>query len=130
MSSSDAAPDLDLLAASLRADSGDLKTFVESLAVKLEETIPGRVEVQRRRSGLRGPKAVRRIAVDAGDLRLELMAQDGAIDTRCSRLSAGIVLKSEPLDTDAWLRALGQALVHEAGRSEATRAALARLLLQ
>lgn len=124
------APDLDLLAASLRADSGDLKAFVESLAVKLQETIPGRVEVERRRSGLRGSKAVRRIAVDAGDLRLELKTQDGAIETRCSRLSAGIVLKNERLDTEAWLLVLGQALVAEAQRSEATREALARLLLQ
>ena len=52
-------PNLDLLAASLRADTSDLRAYVESLAVKLEEAVPERVRVERRRGGLFGPKAVR-----------------------------------------------------------------------
>jgi hypothetical protein len=121
--------DLDLLAASLRADSGDLGAFVEGLAVKLEDVLPGRIRIERRRSGLLGPKVVMRIMVDAGDQRLELRAGDRSIETLCSRLSGGIVLKSEPLDIDAWLAALGDALAAEAGRSEKTRQALERLLI-
>jgi hypothetical protein len=121
-------PDLDLLAASLRADSSDLGAFVESLAVKLEEAVPGRVRVARGRSGMFGPKLVRRISVDAGEQRLELSFDGAALQTSCSRLSGGIVLKSETLDTDAWLTALGQALTAEAQRSETTRQALERLL--
>lgn len=122
--------DLDLLAASLRADSSDLNAFVESLASKLEEVLPGRVRIERRRSGLRGPKLVKRILVDAGDRRLELRAGDGSIETFSSKLSGGIVLKSEQLETDAWLAALGEALAAEAGRSEKTRQALERMLIQ
>jgi hypothetical protein len=122
--------DLDLLAASLRADSGDLGTFVGGLAVKLEDVLPGRIRIERRRSGMLGPKVVTRIMVDAGDRRLELRAGDRSIETMCSRLSGGIVLKSEPLDIDAWLAALGEALAAEAGRSEKTRQALERLLIQ
>jgi hypothetical protein len=121
--------DLDLLAASLRADSGDLGAFVEGLAVKLEDVLPGRVRIERRRSGILGPKVVRRIMLDAGDRRLELRAGDRSIETLCSQLSGGIVLKSEPLDIDAWLAALGDALAAEAGRSEKTRQALERLLI-
>jgi hypothetical protein len=121
--------DLDLLAASLRADSSDLGAFVESLAVKLEEAIPGRVRVDRRRSGLRGPKLVRQLEVDLGDQRLELTFQGGSLATRRAKLSGGIVLKSEQLDTDAWLAALGGALAAEARRSETTRQALQRLLI-
>jgi hypothetical protein len=120
--------DIDLLAASLRADSGDLGAFVEALAVKLEQAVPGSVAVDRRRQGLFGPKRVQRIALDAGDQRLELQARDGAIETRCSRLSGGIVLKREELDTDAWLHALGEALAVQAQRSQTTRQALERLL--
>ena len=41
MSSDESALDIDLLAASLRADSSDLSAFVESLAAKLEEAMPG-----------------------------------------------------------------------------------------
>jgi hypothetical protein len=123
-----AALDIDLLAASLRADGGDLKAFVEALAVKLEEAVPAAVRVERRRGGMFGPKLVQRIALDAGDQRLELRVVGAGIETRCARLSAGIVLKSETIDTDGWLAALGQALAVEAARSETTRRALERLL--
>jgi hypothetical protein len=122
--------DMDLLAASLRADSSDLRAFVEGLAAKLEEAMPGRVRVDRRRSGMFGPKAVRSVSVDLGDRRLELRSEGGAVQTRCARLSGGIVLKNEVLETDEWLGVLGEALAAEAARSETTRRALERLLIQ
>jgi hypothetical protein len=130
MPEDDAALDLDLIAGSLRADSDDLKAFVEGLAVKLEVAMPGLVSVERRRDGVFGPKVVRRITVDAVDQRLELQATRGSVDTRWAKVSGGIVLKTEPLTTDAWLAALGEALAAEARRSETTRRALERLLIQ
>jgi hypothetical protein len=129
MAPDDAALDIDLLAASLRVDSSDLDAFVEALAVKLESVVPGLVRVERRREGMFGPKLVRRIALDAGDRRLELRAGGGTIDTRSSRLSGGIVLKTESIDTDAWLAALVEALEVQARRSATTRQALERLLI-
>ena len=122
--------DMDLLAASLRAESGDLSTFVESLAAKLEDAVPGRVRVDRRRSGMFGPKAVRSITIDLGDRRLELRTERGVVETRCARTSGGIILKNEVLETDEWLAALSDALAAEARRSETTRKALERLLMQ
>jgi hypothetical protein len=122
--------DMDLLAASLRADSSDVSAFVESLASKLEEAVPARVRIDRRRSGMFGPKAVRGVAVDLGDRRLELRTDGGRVETRCARLSAGIVLKNEVLETDEWLAVLSDALAAEARSSETTRKALERLLMQ
>jgi hypothetical protein len=120
--------DLDLLAASLRADTGDLGAYVESLAAKLEQAVPRRVRVERRRGGLFGPKAVRSIALDAGDRRLTLTYDGGALQARMASVSAGIVLKNESIDAEEWVQALGQALAAEASRSESTRRALERLL--
>jgi hypothetical protein len=128
MADEDAALDIDLLAASFRADLSDVDAFVESLAVKLEGALPGRVRVQRRRAGMFGPKLVRRIEFDGSDQRLELRADGRAIETLCSRVSGGIVLKSETLEIDSWLTALGGALAAEAERSKTTRQALERLL--
>jgi hypothetical protein len=123
--------DIDLLAASLRADLTDVGAFVEGLAVKLEDTLPARVKVQRARRGMFGPKLVRRIAVDLGDERLELLRGDGnTIDTRRAKISGGIALKTDVLDTDTWLAALGAAMATEAQRSEQTRQALERLMIQ
>jgi hypothetical protein len=122
--------DLDLLAASFRADLSDVGAFVEGLAVKLEDLLPTRVRVERKRAGFRGPKLVQRIEFDSGDRRLELRYDGRSIDTRCSRLSGGIVLKNESVDIDAWLQALGESLASEAQRSATTRQALERLLLE
>jgi hypothetical protein len=122
--------DLDLLAASLRADTSDLSAFVQSLAAKLEDAMPGRVRVERRRSGMFGAKSVRTVSVDLGDRRLGLRYEGGALQTSCARTSGGIVLKNEALDTDAWLATLSEGLAAEAQRSETTRKALERLLIQ
>ena len=122
--------DMDLLAASLRADSSDVSAFVESLAAKLEGAVPGRVRIDRRRAGMFGPKAVRAVSLDLGDRRLDLRIEGGAVQTRCARLSGGIVLKNEVLETNEWLAILGDALADEARRSETTRKALERLLMQ
>jgi hypothetical protein len=129
MAEQDAPLDIDLLTASLRADASDLGAFVEALAVKLEDAAPDRVQVDRRKKGMFGPKLVRRIALDAGDRRLELLCENGTIDTRASRLSGGIVLKNDALAVDAWLTAVGEALAAEAQRSQSTRSALERMLL-
>ena len=123
------AVDIDLLAASLRADAADTGGFVEGLAAKLEEALPGRVSVKRARSGLFGPKHVKEIGVDAGDERLELArGANDTIEWRRARQSGGIVLKRETLDSETWIAALSSAMAAEAQRSEQTRQALERLL--
>jgi hypothetical protein len=120
--------DVDLLAASLRADSSDLAAYAEALAAKLGEALPGAVRVQRARAGLFGPRRVESIALDAGNERFELRVRHGSVETVCARVSGGIVLKTEPVGTDEWLRRLSAALAAAADRSLTTRQALERLL--
>lgn len=130
MAAENAPLDIDLVAASLRADTSDVAAFVEGLASKLEAAVPGQVTVQRARRGLMGPKLVREISLNGGGIRLNLRRSEGdVIETTAARTSGGIVLKTEQVDTDAWLGALGEALAVEAGRSARTRQALERLLM-
>ena len=56
------------------------------------EAVPERVRVERRRTGLFGPKTVRSIALDAGDRRLALTCRDGAVEAHVASLSRGIVI--------------------------------------
>jgi hypothetical protein len=122
--------DIDLVSASLRADMTDVGTFVESLAAKLEEMLPGLVKVERGKRGFRGPKLVRAISVDLAGGRLGLVRGDrDVLDCTIARVSGGITLKTEEIDFDAWLELLGQALAAEADKSQRTRQALERLLL-
>ena len=118
--------DFDLVAASLRADSDDVRLFVEALTTKLEQSFPGRCRV--RRSGLLGKGSVRQISVSLGDSRYELMHDDGAILTRRSSVVRGIALKSEEFGLDEWIDSLATQVVEEAGRSERGRVALEKLL--
>lgn len=121
---------LDLLAASLRADLDDLDAFVEGLAVKLEAALPGLVHVERTRHGLRGPRRVSCITLDSGaGERLELRRDQRRVETLRARVSGGITLRTEPLAIEPWLGALTQLLAREAASSERTRRALERMLL-
>lgn len=130
MSSDSDSGSLDLLAASLRADLSDLNAFFETLAAKLEDALPGNVRVDRWRARMVGPKQVRKIVVEAGGERLELVrAGSEQVQALRGRVSGGIVIKSEPLDIDDWINALTAVLTAEAGRNEKTRLALERLLL-
>ena len=122
--------DMDLLAASLRADSSDLSAFVESLASKLEGAVPG--------AGAGRPAPVGDVRAQGRFRAWPSTSATGAsscgpsavaVQTRCARLSGGIVLKNEVLETDEWLAALSEALADEARRSETTRKALERLLM-
>jgi hypothetical protein len=121
--------DFDLVAASLRADEGDLAVFVESLATKLEGALPRRTQVRRRRRGfLSKEQQVEEIAVELGDDRYVLRYDGRDVDTRCAKAVRGVVLKTEPLPLDRWIDALARTLAGQAGESEQGREALARLL--
>ncbi len=120
------APNLDLVAASLRADAADLRVFVESLAAKLEQSFPGRCRV--RRAGMLGKGSVRQISVELGDGRYELTHDDGRISARRSSVVRGITLKSDELGLDEWIDSLAAEVVAEADRSEHGRLALEKLL--
>jgi hypothetical protein len=123
----DDAPDLDLLAASLRADATDTTAFLEALAARLEGALPGQVEV-RRKGGLFGGKRVRRIDVRLADRHYEIEGDDGPPTARRRSVVRGIALKTEELPVDAWIEALSADLLALAQTSERGRAALERLL--
>jgi membrane protease subunit (stomatin/prohibitin family) len=57
----------DMLAASIRADSSDLRTFLDVLATKLEGSLPGHVKVEREGGLLHKSERVRRLSVELGD---------------------------------------------------------------
>jgi hypothetical protein len=103
---------------------------METLAAKLEATLPGSVSVYRWRGRMFGPKAVGKIVVDLGGERLELAhAQGGRVEAKRARVSGGITLSTESIDIDAWIDVLSEALARQAERSGQTRQALERLLL-
>jgi hypothetical protein len=121
--------DVDLLAASLRASSADLNMFVEVLADKLEQALPGRVQVGRRPTRWLGKeKRVERLQCDLGGQRYLLSAHDGVVEARQATAVRGVVLKTEELPLADWLDALARDLATEARTSESAQLALQNLL--
>jgi len=120
------AADLDLLAASLRADARDADAFFGVLAVKLAEVLPGDVEVVR--GGLLGRSRPRAVRVALGDAVYECERAGSALRCRRRTVVRGIAVKSEELELDAWIDALSADLLAQAQRSERARAALQGLL--
>ena len=121
--------DFELVASSLRADTRDLSTFVEALAVKLEGALPGQASVERRGGGLFSrEKKVHSIQVVLGDQRFDLTVDGNRVETTCAKAVRGIVLKTESLPLDAWIDRLSQCLAEHARTSEQARVALERLL--
>ena len=120
---------VDLLAASLRASSSDLNTFVEVLADKLEDALPGRVQVGRRPTRFLGKqKRVERLQCELGGQRYLLASRDGVVEVRRATAVRGVVLKTEELPLGEWLDALARDLANEARTSEQAQLALERML--
>ena len=121
-------PGFDLVAASLRADTSDLAIFVEALAVKLIDSFPASVKVERRRGLNPGPRPVTRISVVLGDDGFELEHDSGTVLCRQRTIVRGIALRSEELELGPWIDALSRALLAEAEKSERGRESLRQLL--
>lgn len=118
----------ELLAASLRADVGDIKWFTEVLAAKFEAALPSQTRVERKGGMLSREKRVVRITVDAGDQRYQLDVDRGRLTPRICRVVRGIVLKTDEVPLDRWIDDLSRRLGEEAQNSEQARLALERLL--
>jgi hypothetical protein len=120
---------VELLAASLRASSSDLTTFVDVLADTLEEALPGRVQVGRRATRFLGKqKRVERLQCELGGQRYLLASRDGVVEARRATAVRGVVLKTEELPLGEWLDALARDLADEARTSEQAQLALQRML--
>jgi hypothetical protein len=119
----------DLDAAGLRADSSDMKAYVEALAHKLELALPAQTTVDRRsKRFMSREKVVETIQVNLGDFRYDLRADGHRV--QCSRAKAvrDVTIKTEPLGVEEWVRALAADLQARAAQSAEARAALERLV--
>ena len=122
--------EVEMLAASLRASSTDLKAFMEALAAKLEGSLPNQTTVVRHSSLFSREHPVKEIAVVLGDYQYRISREkQGPLVTLRAKMVRGIVLKTEPLPMMQWIDELAAALAQEATQSAQARAALERFLL-
>jgi hypothetical protein len=121
---------VDLLAASLRADTTDLKAFLEVLAVKLEGALPDQTVITRQSKLFSREHPVREITITLGDYQYRISReQQGPLITLRAKVVRGIVLKTEQLPMEQWIEELAEGLATHAGQNAQARSALERFLL-
>ena len=125
----DPALGFDLVAASIRADASDLRTFMDALAVKLASALPGMVSVQREGGLFKKDRQVKAIQVQLDDKLYELAKSGTRIEAQVSHEVRGITLKKESVQLDQWINELSRHLARHAESSAEARAALERLVL-
>ncbi len=118
----------DLLAASIRADTADLRGFMEAFALKMSEALPGRVKVERE-SGLfsKNPR-VRLIRIDLDDRRYELVQGKGGLECHEAHRVRDVILKTQTVPIDDWIDTLSRHLVAHAEQSARVRQVLQDML--
>lgn len=121
---------VDLLAASLRADTTDLKTFLEALAVKLEGAMPEQTVVTRQNRLFSREHPVREIMITLDEYQYRISQESpGRLLTQRAKAVRGIVLKTDQLPMDQWISELAAGLARQAEKSAQARMALERFLL-
>jgi hypothetical protein len=128
LSSGDPALGFDLVAASIRADASDLRTFLDALAFKLELALPGMVAVKREGGLFKRERKVKAVRVQLDDRLYELGRGDLLLEAQISHQVRGITLKKEVLALEGWIGELSAHLARHAATSAEARAALERLV--
>jgi hypothetical protein len=127
--------DLEVLAASLRRDSGDLSMYAGFLINTLSASLPPEMVRVERKSGLFGrvkdDAPVLGVAVLFGDRRFTLRRPSvGApVTAQVRHESGGVVLRTETVGMDEWSRELAAQLAKYAQANAAAAQALQRLTL-
>src|SRR5438132_14413973 len=102
---------VEMLAASLRSDTTDVKAFMEALAAKLSGSLPNQTTVTRHSSLFSREHPVKEIAVTMGDYQYRINKErQGPLITQRAKVVRGIVLKTEQIPMEQWIEELAQAL--------------------
>jgi hypothetical protein len=121
---------MELLAASLRADTTDLAAFLEALAAKLQGSLPNLTTVTRHSGMFSREHPVKEITVNLGEYRYHISRErQGPLNTQRAKVVRGIVLKTDQLPLELWIEELASSLAEVAASSAQARTALERFLL-
>jgi hypothetical protein len=121
--------DLDLMAASLRQDTDDVRVLLRALVSRLSDALGQRLTIERAGGFLRKSDEIKRVTIRLGDDQLDAVIDRGTLDCTVSRTSGGIRIRSTRVEFAEWVRRLLGALRDEAATSQSTRTALESLVI-
>ncbi len=128
--SSDDSFELDLAAASLRADASDVRVLLKVLVDYLQDSLGPRLHVQRKGGRFRKGEEIRSVRIDLGGDEFEAAVEGDVLVCGVGHSSGGIRIRNEKVDMATWLNRLFGSLQSEAARSKEVRQALESLLIR
>jgi len=129
VSGTDDSMDLELAAASLRADGSDVRILVKVLADQLADALGSRLQVTRAGGRFRKSDEIRSIHIVMDDDQLDADVDGDVLRCTIGHSSGGIRIRSEKVTVDVWLGRLLAALKVEADHSQAVRQALESMVI-
>ena len=127
-SGGDGSFDLELAAASLRADGSDVHILVKVLADQLADALGSRLTVERA-GRFRKSEEIKSLTIALGDDQFDARIDGSTLTCTIGRTSGGIRIRSEKVDIDTWLNRLLTVLKAEAATSQAVRLALENMVI-
>ena len=121
--------DLEMAAASLRADGSDVGILVKVLADQLGDALGSRLQVQRAGGRFRKSDKVRSIRITMDGDQFDAEVDGPTLRCTIGHSSGGIRIRSEKVDVDEWLTRLLTVLKAEAANSQAVRQALESMVI-
>lgn len=121
--------DLDVAAASLRSDSGDVRMLLKLLAGQLSDALGERLMVERKGGLFKKSDEIRSLRMTMGDETFEARLEGTALACTIGKSSGGIRIRSEKVDPDTWLKRTLSALQAEAAHSSTARQALESIVI-
>jgi hypothetical protein len=120
--------DLELAAASLRADGSDVHILVKVLVDQLSDALGPRLKVERA-GRFRKSDEIKSLKIAMGDDQFDAEVDGSTLKCTIGRTSGGIRIRSEKVDVDTWLNRLLTVLKAEAANSQAVRLALENMVI-
>jgi hypothetical protein len=121
--------DLELAAASLRADRTDVHVLLKVLVDQLSDALGDRLRVERTGGLFRKSDQIRSLAVAMGDESFEAVVDGPTLRCTVGHASGGIRIRTETVTMDAWIARLLTALQAEAAHSQSAREALEKMVI-
>ena len=121
--------DLDVAAASLRSDSGDVRMLLKLLAGQLSDALGDRLTVERKGGLFKKSDEIRSLRMTMGDETFEARLEGTSLACTIGKSSGGIRIRSEKVDPDTWLKRTLFALQSEAAHSSTARQALESIVI-
>jgi len=129
MTQGDDSFDLSLAAATLRANSSDVRLLLKALCDELAPALGARLKTERSSGRLRKPSVLTSAQVTMANDVFEAVLDGATVRCTVAHVSGGIRIRSEVVDMDEWIVRLLGALQNEAAHSEIARQALEHIVI-